>query len=113
MSKRYTWSDLLDSMFQMKVQVDKGKTDKPLLSPFIKKIQEQQLSLILKPKPSNLEVLFGYCLASIVTARQAQQEQEKQNNAEKATALDPHLASALNLMFDTLEVLAKEELAGK
>ena len=114
MAKRYTWSELLDDLYKMKIESDKDSIEKPLLSPFIEKICEQQFSLFSEnPRPGNLEVLFGYCVASVTITRQAQLKHEKEGNVEKADLLNQCLANAMNMIFDTLEVLARKEIAEK
>lgn len=111
MPKAYTWSKLLDDLYRMKIESDKESLEKPLLGPFIKCVQEQQLSLaVTGKKPTNFELVFGYCVAnlSIIRARQIQHEEAK--NLQKADSLNQPLVDSLNLVFDTLEHLAREEL---
>lgn len=114
MIKFCTWSELLDDLFKMKIESDKGVPEKPLLAPFIKKAQYQQFSLALEnPKPSNLEVLFGYCVANLTLVRREQIRREDIGTFADASLLDPPMTNALNMTFDLLEVLAREEITKK
>ena len=110
MANAHTWSSLLDDLYKMKNKADVEDTSQPLISPFIEKIEAQQLSLFSnEAKPTNLEVLFGYCVACLATVRKKQLVYELVD-LKQANALDPLLAKSLNLMWDTVEVLAEEEI---
>lgn len=111
MPKAYTWSKLLDDLYHMKIESDKDKVEKPLLGPFINRIKEQQLSLAVDDvKPTNFELVFGYCVANLSVIRDKQVQHERAENLQEADSLNQVLVNSLNLVFDTLEHLAREEL---